>query len=68
MHYVVAKKNDNLWIAQREGRAKDSNDRTQPAILKMMEYYLPLFARRMPCTATPVVWPMAQTVPARWLR
>jgi hypothetical protein len=36
MHYVVAKKNDNLWIAQREGRAKDSNDRTQPAILKMM--------------------------------
>ena len=36
MHYVVEKKNDNVWIAQREGRAKDSDDRTQPSILKMM--------------------------------
>ena len=36
MHFVVKEKNDNIWIAQREGRAKDSNDRTQPAILKMM--------------------------------
>ena len=36
MHYVVDEKNDNIWIAQREGRAKDSNDRTQPSILKMM--------------------------------
>lgn len=36
MHYVIEKKNDNVWIAQREGRAKDSDDRTQPSILKMM--------------------------------
>ncbi len=36
MHFVIAEKNDNIWIAQREGRAKDSNDRTQEAILKMM--------------------------------
>ena len=36
MHYVVGEKSDNIWIAQREGRAKDSNDRTQPSILKMM--------------------------------
>ena len=36
MHFVISEKNDNVWIAQREGRAKDSNDRTQPAILKMM--------------------------------
>lgn len=36
MHYVMGEKNDNIWIAQREGRAKDSNDRTQPSILKMM--------------------------------
>ena len=35
-HYVVGEKNDNIWIAQREGRAKESNDRTQPSILKMM--------------------------------
>lgn len=36
MHYVIGRKHDNIWIAQREGRAKDSDDRTQPAILKMM--------------------------------
>ena len=36
MHYAISQKNENIWIAQREGRAKDSNDRTQPAILKMM--------------------------------
>ncbi len=36
MHYVVGEKNDNIWIAQREGRAHDSTDRTEPSILKMM--------------------------------
>lgn len=36
MHLVIEKKPDNIWIAQREGRAKDSDDRTQEAILKMM--------------------------------
>ena len=36
MHYVIGRKHDNIWIAQREGRAKDSDDRTQPAVLKMM--------------------------------
>lgn len=36
MHYAIAVKHDNIWIAQREGRAKDSNDRTQKSILQMM--------------------------------
>ncbi len=36
MHYAIAVKHENIWIAQREGRAKDSDDRTQDAILKMM--------------------------------
>lgn len=36
MHVVIGEKHDNVWIAQREGRAKDSNDRTQSSILKMM--------------------------------
>src|SRR5574344_940952 len=36
MHMVINEKNDNIWIAQREGRAKDSDDRTQASILKMM--------------------------------
>ena len=36
MHYAISVKHENIWIAQREGRAKDSNDRTQKAILQMM--------------------------------
>ena len=32
MHYAIAEKDENIWIAQREGRAKDSNDRTQEAL------------------------------------
>lgn len=36
MHFVISEKHDNIWIAQREGRAKDSDDRTQESILKMM--------------------------------
>ncbi len=27
---------DPVWLAQREGRAKDSDDRTQPSVLKML--------------------------------
>ena len=36
IHFAVAQKHENVWIAQRQGRAKNSNDLTQPAILKMM--------------------------------
>ncbi len=36
MHFAIFEKQENIWIAQREGRAKDSNDRTQEALLKMM--------------------------------
>lgn len=36
MHYTISHKNQSIWIAQREGRAKDSNDRTQDSILKML--------------------------------
>ena len=36
MHFAIREKNENIWIAQREGRAKDSDDRTQESILKMM--------------------------------
>lgn len=32
---TIANRNRSIWIAQREGRAKDSNDRTQVALLKM---------------------------------
>ncbi|MBP5770631.1 MAG: 1-acyl-sn-glycerol-3-phosphate acyltransferase [Bacteroidaceae bacterium] len=36
MHFAIAEKHENIWIAQREGRAKDSDDRTQDSLLKMM--------------------------------
>ena len=36
MHHAIQEKKENIWIAQREGRAKDSNDRTQDSVLKMM--------------------------------
>ena len=36
MHFVIAQKKNPIWIAQREGRAKDGNDRTQEAVLKMI--------------------------------
>ena len=36
MNLVINDKHDNIWIAQREGRAKDSDDRTQESIIKMM--------------------------------
>lgn len=36
IHYTVTERNQSIWIAQREGRAKDSDDRTQVSLLKMM--------------------------------
>ena len=36
IHYAVTQKRENIWIAQREGRAKDSDDRTQESVLKML--------------------------------
>ncbi len=32
----IALKNVSVWIAQSEGRTKDGNDKTQPALLKML--------------------------------
>lgn len=36
MQANILDKNRSQWIAQREGRAKDSNDKTQVALLKML--------------------------------
>lgn len=36
IHHAVTEKQENIWIAQREGRAKDSSDHTQDAVLKML--------------------------------
>ncbi len=32
----ITVENSSVWIAQREGRTKDGNDKTQPALLKML--------------------------------
>ena len=36
INHTIKDTKDSIWIAQREGRAKDSNDRTQPSVLKML--------------------------------
>jgi hypothetical protein len=35
IRHVLYEKKNSVWIAQREGRAKDSDDRTQTSLLKM---------------------------------
>ncbi len=35
MHHVINEKGQSIWIAQRQGRAKDADDRTQESVLKM---------------------------------
>jgi hypothetical protein len=34
--HTLRKRNKSIWLAQREGRAKDGNDVTQPGVLKML--------------------------------
>ncbi len=36
IHFALTQKKQSVWIAQREGRAKDSNDRTQESLIKML--------------------------------
>lgn len=36
IHDTVNQRGESAWIAQREGRAKDSNDKTQISLLKML--------------------------------
>ena len=36
IHHTITDKNQSIWIAQREGRAKDSSDHTQESLLKML--------------------------------
>lgn len=37
--YAINEKKQSVWLAQREGRAKDSDDRTQESLLKMLNMY-----------------------------
>lgn len=36
IHFTINTLRESVWIAQREGRAKDSNDLTQESVIKMM--------------------------------
>lgn len=36
IHYCILEKHESVWIAQREGRAKDSSDHTQDSLIKML--------------------------------
>ena len=39
IHHTVTRRQQSVWIAQREGRAKDSDDKTQGGLLKMFTLY-----------------------------
>lgn len=39
IHYAITTKKESVWVAQREGRAKNSDDRTQDSLLKMLALY-----------------------------
>ncbi len=41
IHHSVMNDSENVWIAQREGRAKDGLDRTNSAIISMLAYSKP---------------------------
>lgn len=36
IHYSILEKKESVWIAQRQGRAKDSSDHTQESLIKML--------------------------------
>lgn len=36
IHHTILDKRESVWIAQREGRAKDSSDTTQESLIKML--------------------------------
>ena len=36
INYAINEKHESVWIAQREGRCKDSNDKTQESLIKML--------------------------------
>ena len=36
IRHAITEKRENVWMAQREGRAKDSSDQTQVSLLKML--------------------------------
>lgn len=41
IHFSILEENANVWIAQREGRAKDGYDRTNPAVIGMFSLSKP---------------------------
>lgn len=36
IHFAITQKHESVWIAQRQGRAKDSSDETQESLIKML--------------------------------
>lgn len=38
IHHCILHKHESVWIAQRQGRAKDSSDHTQESLVKMLAY------------------------------
>lgn len=58
IRYAIGEKHESVWLAQREGRAKDSNDVTQESVIKMLalsgDKDEPIASKLMPLNITPV--------------
>ena len=56
IHHAITCKHESVWIAQREGRAKDSNDVTQESLVKMLalDGGATVAANLLPINLTPV--------------
>jgi len=59
IHYSVVEESHPVWIAQREGRAKDGIDRTEPALIKMLAMNCPKDQAFADYIATLKIVPMA---------
>ncbi len=57
IRYVVTEKRQSVWIAQRNGRTKDGNDRTDEGIIKM--FCMSLFKDRVKAIEELRIVPMA---------
>ena len=54
IHYAVNEKGESVWIAHREGRAKDSNDITQESLVKMLALWGEGTTAKRLCDINPV--------------
>ena len=59
IHHCITENHRNVWIAQREGRTKNGDDRTQQGVLKMLTLNTPEGVSRLQYLKTLNIVPMS---------